>query len=400
VGSMRTEGWVQESHVQEKSLDVKYLICLQWSMAQFTPGASPVQPVTPLERLYCVSVLVLALIVATCFISNITSTLSSAWAMRRAESTQALLLRKFLRQHNISRGLASRVTRYIDCVLEIRQNKVHPSRVQHLSLLSGPLNVELQSAVQEPTLFMCNFFQMYKSSSVWAFREVCTTALEQTNMGKKDMVFSHKTEAKYVYFLNVGSLVYRLASAGAHNDIVGVSKLEAGSYCCENALWIPWQHAGDMKALSDCSLTLLNASKFCDITCRDPTAHHFSRQYCLEFIERIWQAATFDPFAVTDLQLKIRIIGTESTIEGGASHGGEDAQLAPAAKDLRDAEDMEAELIAFSDSSDEEGEDAASTGGTWSSKVNFGPLTATLSGTPRLRTPSKFRKSRSEANIA
>jgi len=350
VGSSSDDGWVRRAGLEDADVEMQYLISLQWSMAQFTPGASPVRPITIGERVYSVSVLALALVVATCFISNITSTLSVVWSSQRQGSTQALLLRKFLRQNHISRTLGARVTRYIDCVLELRQHKVHPSRVQYLSFLSGPLHVELQSELREPQLFVHELFPLYKQASICAFREVCTTALEQGNFAKNDMLFRRTLEAKYMYFLHMGVLVYRTKFEIRRRN---KNKLEAGQWCSENALWMHWQHAGDMKALTDVDVVFLNAAKFGEVTRSDPEAYRLAREHCHRFVERAKQANSFEEGSVTDLKLKVRVLGVDRRQQTPEPMAEEVAkELTPAARDLKEAEDMEAEIIGFSDSED------------------------------------------------
>jgi len=345
LGSARGDGWVHFHHLQDADLEMKYVVSLQWSMAQFTPGASPLQLVTLEERIFAVGVLALALVVSTCFISNITSTLSAMWAMRRDESIQALLLRKFLRQNGISRTLAARVTRYIECVKSLRQHKVHHSRVLQLSYLSGPLHVELQRELREPQLFVHEFFPDYKRSSECAFRELCTMALEQSLFAKTDMVFHNRTPAKFMYFVNMGTLVYR-SLGSSHEE--HKSKLEAGSWCSENALWMPWHHVGDMKALSDVDVTLLNVAKFGEVTSSDPEVHSFAKVYCRDFIQRLQMAASFDKGSVTDLQLKVHIMGLDGCSPDCQAVSHHASQMLTAdAKELTAAEDLEVELLEF-----------------------------------------------------
>merc|ERR1712232_152537 len=49
IGNSPT-GWVTRGGDDDKEFEVQYLISLHWSMAQFTPGASPVRPYSLGER--------------------------------------------------------------------------------------------------------------------------------------------------------------------------------------------------------------------------------------------------------------------------------------------------------------------------------------------------------------
>merc|ERR1719197_1991657 len=103
--------------------------------------------------------------------------MGTVWAANRYKYTQGFLLKKFLTRAHISRDLASRVTRYVDCVVELRHKTVPVSKVEYLKLLSGPLNVELQSALFEPHVTMHPFFNHYLTHSKTAMRQMCSTAL-------------------------------------------------------------------------------------------------------------------------------------------------------------------------------------------------------------------------------
>merc|ERR1719353_1999329 len=118
--SCSNAGWVQRMHYDEEDYGIQYLASLQWSLAQFTPGATHLQPECKGERVFSVVVLCLALILATCFISSITSTMGSVWEVNRYKNTQSFLLKKFLGQMGVSRELGSRVTRYVECVVDLR----------------------------------------------------------------------------------------------------------------------------------------------------------------------------------------------------------------------------------------------------------------------------------------
>merc|ERR1712232_242549 len=186
------EGWVAKRNLEDEQTGVQYLIALGWSLAQFTPGASPIHPGTIGERILHASVLCVGFIVATCFIGGITSTLSAVWAMNRYNSTQTFLLKKFLNQNKISRGLGARVTRYVEHVVEIRHKHVHMSKVHYLSFLSGPLHIALQREVLQPRVASHPLFPLYEAANGVAMKDVCTSALTQTQYAKHDSVFSKR----------------------------------------------------------------------------------------------------------------------------------------------------------------------------------------------------------------
>merc|ERR1719174_1190913 len=104
--------------------------------------------------------------------------MGTVWATNSYKNTQSFLLKKFLGQMHIQRELGARVTRYVDCVVELRHKKVPISKVEYLKLLSGPLNVELYTALYKPHLKEHPFFVKYNESSRSSMRRVCSCGVE------------------------------------------------------------------------------------------------------------------------------------------------------------------------------------------------------------------------------
>lgn len=333
--------WVQFAELDHEDYSVQYLVCLHWSLAQFTPGATPIQPRGFGERVFSVSVLALGLVVATCFISSITSALSVVWTMNRYHMTQTTLLKKFLHQSKVSRELGARVTRYVECVVELRHSKLHASKVAYLSLLSGPLHSELQEEIFRPHLTQHPFFKQYTEMNKTAIQHICVTGVDHGNFARNDTVFLRGAVAQRMHFLDTGSLVYqhrtKCPSSTTRKRIV---RLESGQWCCEPVLWMKWTHRGLMKALTHASTITLNADKFRDGTFKFPDMYLFARQYAMKFGFQVAQAASFDPdrIGVSDIPQEIQ-----------PGFGYVDTGLNRHIADLREAEDIEAERCDFSD---------------------------------------------------
>lgn len=263
------QGWVERMQYDVEDYGVQYLAALQWSLAQTTPGSSPITPVSTAERIVGVLVLVAGMVTSILFVSSITSAMSAVWAVNRFKNTQSFLLKKFLNQMDISRELGARVTRYVDCVVELRHKKVPISKVEYLKLLSGPLNVELHTALFQPHLTNHPFFAQYHHASRSAARQLCSTAVHSEDYAKNDTVFERFTEAKHMHFLAKGTLAYRFlyTSTGKSKRTM---RLDVNQWCCEPALWIVWEHCGHLKGLTDCESMMLHVGKFSEVT----KSHH------------------------------------------------------------------------------------------------------------------------------
>lgn len=247
------------------------------------------------------------MVVATCFVSNITSTLSALWALKRYENTQALLLKRYLVQNRVSVALGARVLKHVDCVLELRQRKVDPGKVNYLGLLSGPLNMDLQYELWQPHLSGHPLFSQYQLISKRAMKEICVSALTENRYPKGDVVFLRGAASNHMYFLSFGVFVYRVKRLDPCTE--KRVKLEKDKWCCECPLWIHWRHRGIMKAITAGDICMLSASKFAEITASHAELGPSVAEYFEDFLEHAQLAASFGVHTVTDIFPDIMPLG-------------------------------------------------------------------------------------------
>eukprot|EP00928_Gymnodinium_smaydae_P000079 TRINITY_DN10034_c0_g1_i1.p1 TRINITY_DN10034_c0_g1~~TRINITY_DN10034_c0_g1_i1.p1 ORF type:complete len:835 (+),score=129.98 TRINITY_DN10034_c0_g1_i1:333-2837(+) len=279
-----TEGWPARYNILDTTASMKYVVALGWSMAQFTPGATHIQPGTMGERIFGVFVLVLGLVVATCFMSSITSTMASMWAMNNQHRKQSALLRKFLKQNNLPRLLSARIVRYVELALAMRYQHVQESKVQYLDLLSGPLLMELKQNLYEPHLAEYACFKQVGEHCWRAMRDLCAQAISCENFAKNELIFSYLAEAHYMFFVKVGSIAYRCWPPPSREQETMVR--EVGTWCVEPILFMPWEHRGDMKALSAVELISVSPKTFGDVVLRTMEAYSVARTHAFAFWKR------------------------------------------------------------------------------------------------------------------
>jgi hypothetical protein len=340
------DGWVLREGYNDKNYGVQYLECLRWSLCQFTPGSARTIPIAIGERLFVPVVLSLSMVIATIFVGSITATMSSVWTANRYSFTQNFLLKKFLNQMRISRDLGARVTRYVDCIVELRHKTVPIGKVEYLKLLSGPLNVELHTMIFQPHLMVHSFFKRYLDTSRTAMRQLCSTSVQTESYAKNDSLFHHGVHAKNMYIVTRGALAYRFYNTDRAKMTV---KLDVHHWFTEHALWIQWEHHGHMKGLSDCESIALNASKFWDVIAKATSSTFvLARERAMDFAQRIRCCASFGPGYVTDIpQAHMAKLMAEARHHLHNNTFGE----------IHHAEHLEMQLIDFSDSDSEADEE-------------------------------------------
>lgn len=275
--------WLRFYQVEFDAIGEQYLWAFHWSMTQFTPGSMDLQPQNSAERAFALLVLVFGMLIFSSFVSNNTSALTRLQNLTAHENSQNFLLRKYLNEHRISRGLSTRVIRYIELVKAIRKKKIDESKVENLGLLSGPLRVELQRELFEPYVLVHPFFAKYRAISAPSMSQICFTAVTNQYFSKGDTLFHAGSQSDVMFFLQSGTLIYR--KSRSKNKDARLHKINFGQYFCEAALWVQaWYHRGTMKALVESELVVLDHHRFAEVTQWHPQAMACSCEYARQFL--------------------------------------------------------------------------------------------------------------------
>mmetsp|Transcript_16451 Transcript_16451/g.47656 ORF Transcript_16451/g.47656 Transcript_16451/m.47656 type:complete len:820 (+) Transcript_16451:79-2538(+) len=285
--SSGSPSWVEKAQLldEDESKLLQYLVSLHWSLTQFTPASMEVFPVNIQERGFNVVVLIFAMVVFSSFVSSITSAMTRLRTLRASEVTQSYLLKKYLRENNISPDLSSRVIRYIDLVTDRQKRRTEVGKVQLLQLLSGPLHLELQREVYTPFLEKHSYFEEYANESKAAMGHLCYKALCKVEMSRGDALFHVAADAQQMFFLTSGTLFYR-RERGV-KDVRRITVVEQGSFFCETVLWMPWVHRGTMKALIEAEIIAMDSAKFREVTRAHPTVARHARRYAVSYREEL-----------------------------------------------------------------------------------------------------------------
>lgn len=312
--------WLDADNFQDISREYAYATSLHWSLTQFTPASMEVTPKNEIERLYSVLVLLFALVVFSSFLSSLTATLTRFQALRSDSEKQFMKLRTFLSEKQVSHRLAMRVQRYIRHVTSEREKEMHMADVKLLSVLSAPLQMDLEKEIYSPILSYHIFFAYYCEVDESAIRKLCHSGISRIDLSEGDTLFSTAEPAHAMYFVLKGKLTYMpgkhlsdtgdaLASAeqnesgpsllpklsgkkgstknGNDGEIVTLSK---GHFACEACLWVEgWHHQGVMFAKDDANILVLNAEVFTKVTSSHGKIAPHACKYAAEFLTKMKQ---------------------------------------------------------------------------------------------------------------
>jgi len=299
--------WRGRYSMDKESMATQYLVSLHWSLTQFTPATMHVNPQNSVERTFTVCVIVIAMLSFSTFVSSITASMTRIRALQGSELSQYFMLRKFLRENNVSRDLSARVHRYINLAEQIHRRRIEIGKVELLNVLSGPLRVELQKELFAPHFEKHDFFRHYSQASNAAMSQLCYSATERRYVGRGDLLFSCASSSKFMGFLAKGCLLYQrppgmrwstrkystnhitpghLAAYTARNKKRFIMVRE-GTWYCEACLWVPWVHHGTMAALIESEIITLNSDLFRQVALEHSQVFQECKNYAVAYLDHL-----------------------------------------------------------------------------------------------------------------
>jgi len=249
--------WVTNAAMQDEALFLRYFISLHWALAQFTGGMDEVHAYSALERVYAVATFILCFVLATAFVSRLTSSMTQLFFLSSRNAAQMSVLRTFLSQRRIPQGLALRILRNAQTALREEQSSVPERNVELLQLVSEPLQMALHFQVYAPCFKTHLFFGDYCSSYPQVMSRVCHSALSVADLSTGDFIFhAYETpQQQRMYVLTSGMLKYTRVQ-GEPED------LAIGDFISEAALWVPWMHRGTLTSHSNSHVVQVDTEEF------------------------------------------------------------------------------------------------------------------------------------------
>jgi len=257
-----------------------YFTALHWSVTQFTPASMEVTPRNSWERVYNLCTIFISLVLFPTFLTSITNNVAS-WRSKNSaylEAKKALV--KYLQQNRISLELSIRIQSIISAQSHNMRSaqRVHEPDVLLMDLLPRSLKEQMHMEVYHPTLITHPFLKFVADGHERVLMKICHMAMSQESLKPGEELFTYGKEAEKAYFVDCGILLYSEGSPPREEQI----DVHAGDWLCDQALWMPWVHRGQMTAVQPCELANLDGSMFRDIV----SQRTLLRSLCSRFAER------------------------------------------------------------------------------------------------------------------
>merc|ERR1719163_1293147 len=137
----------------DDSLQYHYFTALHWALAQVSPGNIDIMPMNWQERVMNIFVLCLTLIIFSSFISSMTLAVTRLRNINSVDGRRFALLRKYLKDNNISDDLAVRIHSFLEERHAYISGRTTEREVDLLAQLTRGLHNELLRGTKTPTLF-------------------------------------------------------------------------------------------------------------------------------------------------------------------------------------------------------------------------------------------------------
>lgn len=272
--------WISEAGIMTRSLAYKYATCLHWSLTQFTPASMEVYPTNEEERIFCVCVIVSAMVIFSSFISAITNAMTQLRNLNKEKIEQFSLLRKYLTQCNVTGGLMARVLQSVSSAMNKNKRRVHEEDIKVLHLLPLSLRQDINQEVYSPYFVAHPFFSVCSSCFDAYVRKLYASGLKAKFFPSDQELITSGEQAKDMWFVVSGTLNYK---SDRQISPIPISMTE-GTWLSEACLWVHWVHNGIGTTASECDVLALDSSKFQDVFKDDVTVKHYAVAFWSHFM--------------------------------------------------------------------------------------------------------------------
>ncbi|CAJ1356731.1 unnamed protein product [Effrenium voratum] len=283
VADESVSNWVRQYQMEGRSTAFVYFTALQWAFANLGVGYVSLDAVNLNERVFSVFVTFCSLIVFSTLVSSVTSLMARLAKMKDEESQQLRLLRRFLTHNCIDAELSHRITTFLQYTLAAQNEARSMNQLPLLSLLSTPLQAELQLQRHRDCLGQCAFFNSLLQHDslhvVRIMRDVALKSMTHAVHASGDVIFVAGSIAGSCYFL----------ASGPHSYMWEDQRREklCNIWVAEMCLWSPWVHVGDLVAEDISRLVAMEVTAFCECVNKSVETREMAVAYASQYVEAL-----------------------------------------------------------------------------------------------------------------
>jgi len=320
VGASRADGWVHNAGQNlatpfHKYVASLYLLVTRERLPRGTVATDHL--LTRINALECVVTVVVMFFAAALLAALLGSIISAAMQFNLVHYEQIAnrsSLRGYLKDRRVSVQLSASAQMYLQSQ---KPPTAEASRAQLEVLGKLPLDMlmDIHEGGRSPLLAAHPFFRNLRIGHPYSMRTICYAALAEVPTWVGDDVFTVGESCSRMLFVDRGTLIYVISDVGGEESTVAaqppvaepwkndglrsggrVQHMTTGAtevvvspdqWTSEPALWIAWNHRGDLRALSLGRLLALDVASFAAVIARDKAVNSEAASYARRFIEYI-----------------------------------------------------------------------------------------------------------------
>eukprot|EP00927_Polykrikos_kofoidii_P016925 TRINITY_DN17688_c1_g1_i1.p1 TRINITY_DN17688_c1_g1~~TRINITY_DN17688_c1_g1_i1.p1 ORF type:complete len:894 (+),score=112.25 TRINITY_DN17688_c1_g1_i1:127-2808(+) len=304
IGKQSNDGWVHQNNIHTQEFGHRYLFSYQFSLARLHPSTfgANLGLKTVSERLLSIVVSICALGSGGVFISSITNTMAELQAHRRMQTRKLAVLRKYIRENQISSQLSIRAKKSVEQSIDRKlreQNAADLMAMMPLSLLT-----DLRREAWAPTLCNHSLFRELFMNHPKTILNLCSHAFKEIDVNQSEMIFNSGDPCTCMIFIRQGEFSYSqpmestgncsppTASKGLEHGLDEVRQVSCmkedvvpGQWLCEASLWTRWENQGDLQSIADSTVLVLQMESFVIEIQSHERALVAAVTYCRKFLQ-------------------------------------------------------------------------------------------------------------------
>lgn len=317
IGRIDEEAWVLSKGFLNAGSSTQYSIAFHWALTQFTGAfADPWGEQTKAERVFGTFALFFGFLMASCFVSNITSLMTQISFVANHQSSHLKALTRYLQAHSVSKRLSERLQRNVQHALRVQAGGTPEHEIEVLKLVSEPLMKELHFELYAPVLKVHPLFRWMADEDPSSLRSICHTAITEIIVFEADVIFCPGEVSSSPCMLFVLSGVQQYIQSADDSDILDLdgtmpgTEVRPGEWLCEHFLWTKWIYQGMLLAKTQSRFLAVTARRFQDILCNTKSK---LPTYATQFVA----ALNSDMESTSDLGSSVDSEGMVSKLCGG-----------------------------------------------------------------------------------
>jgi len=290
--------WVAQL-AEDSALDTvlwQYTTAFHWSLTQFTPASMEIVPMNVQERIFCIFVLLFAMVVFSSFISSITNAMTKLRVMNHKRTEEKEFIKRYFTDNRISLELGNRISGFLRHNIYKHKKSVHENDIAVFKILPETLRCQLHREVYEPVVLWHPYFFHFGENDGRGLSEICHTACSEEALIVRQEVFNYGERASKMWFVVCGEMEYHFGQTDSYPSGVGEHE-----WVCEVVLWLKWEHRGRLTASTSCELVAVDAVQFRTVVSRRKPAFCQSHAYARMFYHKILEIANESYLEFSDL---------------------------------------------------------------------------------------------------